>query len=69
MQYLYSYFVSANVNRVDIYHASCIVGNNGLQAQGRLEISLALQVCSVQKYCKYVINFKYTQHILYKSIE
>ena len=55
-QYLYLYFVSANVNRVDIYHASCIVGN-------------CLQVWSVQKSCKIVIKFRNTQHILYKSIE
>ena len=66
IQYLYLYFVSANVNRVDIYHASCIVGNNGLQ--GHLEISLALQVCSVQKSCKIVIKFRNAQHILYISL-
>ena len=50
-----------------VYHGSCIVGNNVLQ--GRLEKSLALQVCFVQKSCKTIINFRYTQHIFYKSIE
>ena len=37
---------------VDIYHASCIVGNNGLQ--GQLQISLALLV-----FCTKILQDRY----------